>query len=115
MHLLDVLGADAACIGDGVALTPASWIGDDLIVCVDRDQADAVLLGDLPHPRHPTAAARPADEPGTPKEPPVSLRSDARDIGTASRLRAATRRRGPAPTATYATLVAPLPGREHVP
>jgi hypothetical protein len=50
VHLLEVLGPDAAAISDGVPLDGPSWAGDDLIVCVDRDQADAILLGDMPTP-----------------------------------------------------------------
>lgn len=50
VHLLDVLGPGAACLSDGLGLEAGALTGDDLIVCVDRDQADAILLGDLPAP-----------------------------------------------------------------
>ncbi|MGL5826478.1 MAG: hypothetical protein ACRCZD_06820 [Phycicoccus sp.] len=50
VHLLEILGPDAACISDGTPLDGGTWDGDDLIVCVDLDQADAVLLGELTRP-----------------------------------------------------------------
>jgi hypothetical protein len=48
--LLEVLGPDAACLADGVQLDSPGWAGDDLIVCIDTDQLDAVRLGELPVP-----------------------------------------------------------------
>jgi hypothetical protein len=51
VHLLEVLGPDAACYADGVQLNGPGWSGDDLIVCVDTDQLDAVRLGELPIPQ----------------------------------------------------------------
>jgi len=50
VHLLEVLGPEAACVADGVNLSGPWWSGADLIVCIDRDQADAVLLGDFTMP-----------------------------------------------------------------
>ncbi|MBM9459235.1 hypothetical protein JK386_04920 [Nocardioides sp. zg-536] len=49
-HLLHVLGPGAACVSDGTPLKGDGWDGDDLIVCMDRDSADAILLGDEPAP-----------------------------------------------------------------
>lgn len=64
VRLLDVLGPDAACISDGRMLEGGTWTGDDLIVCVDHDQADAVRLGDIATPL-PTALPDSADDPST--------------------------------------------------
>lgn len=50
VHLLDVLGPDAACLSDGTPLVGGSWAGDDLVVSADRDQVDALLLGELAYP-----------------------------------------------------------------
>lgn len=50
VHLLDVLGPDAACISDDTRLVGDGWAGDDLVVCIDRDQLDALLLDDIPYP-----------------------------------------------------------------
>lgn len=50
VHLLDVLGPDAACLADEVLLNRGAMRGHDLIVCVDRDQADAIVVGELPAP-----------------------------------------------------------------
>jgi hypothetical protein len=64
VHLLEVLGPDAACVDDGTLLPGPSWSGNDLVVCVDRDQADAVLLGEISMPvptqlRAPTRGGHP--------------------------------------------------------
>jgi hypothetical protein len=58
VHLLDVLGPEAACVSDGTRLRGTGWHGEDLIVCVDRDQADAVLLGELSAPQPTRLLAR---------------------------------------------------------
>lgn len=50
IYLPDLLGSDTAALADGTPLEGDRWCGDDLILCVDRDQVDAVLLGDLSHP-----------------------------------------------------------------
>lgn len=50
VHLLDVPGPDAACVADDTKLVGDGWAGDDLVLCVDRDQLDAVLLDELPYP-----------------------------------------------------------------
>jgi hypothetical protein len=50
VHLLDVLGLDAACVADDTRLIGDGWAGDDLVVCADRDQLDALLLGELAFP-----------------------------------------------------------------
>ena len=50
VHLLDVLGPDAACVADGRELIGDGWAGNDLVVCADRDQLDALLLEELPYP-----------------------------------------------------------------
>ena len=50
VHLLDVLGSDAACVADDRKLTGDGWAGNDLVICADRDQLDALLLGELPYP-----------------------------------------------------------------
>jgi hypothetical protein len=50
VHLLDVLGPDAACVADDRKLIGDGWAGNDLVICADRDQLDALLLGELPYP-----------------------------------------------------------------
>lgn len=65
LEALWLFGPDAACAVDGIQLDGPGWSGDDLIVCTDRDQRDAILLGDLPSPtptspltaRHPRRTA----------------------------------------------------------
>jgi hypothetical protein len=50
LEALWLFGPDAACAADALQLNGPGWSGDDLIVCADRDQRDAILLGDLPAP-----------------------------------------------------------------
>ena len=50
VQILDVLGPDRAAHSDGTPLSGDGWSGDDLIVCADRDQLDAVLRDELPTP-----------------------------------------------------------------
>lgn len=65
VHPMDVLGPDAACIADDTELNGDGWAGDDLVVCVDRDQVDALLLAELPYPE-PTQLRTRARAGGTP-------------------------------------------------
>ena len=58
IHLLDVLGPDAACVVDDRNLIGDGWAGNDLVVCADRDQLDALLLEELPYPEPTPLRAR---------------------------------------------------------
>ena len=58
VHLPDVLGPDAACVADDRKLIGDRWAGNDLVVCADRDQLDALLLGELPYPEPTLLRAR---------------------------------------------------------